>query len=131
MFSGMETNAITREVIAAAIRIHSILGPGLLESAYRTCMRHEFFLRGLRYQAELPVEVHYLGLKVPHAYRVDFLVEDTVVVELKAVSKTLEVHNAQFLTYLKLAKRPVGLMINFNVVRLRHGIKRMVNNFAS
>ena len=125
----MKTNEITREIIAAGMRIHSTLGPGLLESAYRACMRHELNLRALRYQAELPVDVTYLGLIVRDAYRMDFLVEDTVVVELKAVRKTTENHEAQFLTYVKLSKRPVGLMINFNVLRLRHGIKRVVNNF--
>lgn len=125
----MEINEITREIIAAAIRIHSILGPGLLESAYRTCMRHELSLRGLHYQTELPVEVNYLGLKVQDAYRMDFLVEGTVVVELKAVSKTTATHEAQFLTYVKLSNRRVGLMINFHVLRLKDGIRRVVNNF--
>jgi GxxExxY protein len=126
----METNELTREIIAAAMRIHSILGPGLLESAYRACMRRELTLRGLQYQTEVPVEVNYLGTKVQEAYRMDFLVENVVVLELKAVSKTIETHEAQFLTYVKLSKRPVGLMINFNVLRLRHGIKRVVNNFV-
>jgi GxxExxY protein len=127
----MKTNEITREIIAAAIRIHSVLGPGLLESAYRACMRHELNLRGFRYQSELPVAVNYLGLEVENAYRMDFMVEDIVVLELKSVSKVTPEHKAQFLTYVKLSKRPVGLMINFNVTRLRHGIKRVVNNFVA
>ena len=127
----METIEITHQIIAAAMRIHSILGPGLLESAYRACMRHELNLRGLHYQTELPVSVNYLGLKVQDVYRMDFLVEGIVVLELKAISKMTPTHEAQFLTYVKLSKRPVGLMINFNVLRLRHGIKRMVNNFIS
>ena len=125
----METNEITRQIIAAAMRIHSILGPGLLESAYRACMCHELHLRGLRYQSELPVPVHYLGFVVEVGYRLDLLV-DLVVVELKAVSKTTPVHEAQLLSYLKMGHQSVGLLINFHVSHLRHGIKRMVNNFG-
>lgn len=127
----MHTNEITREVIAAAIRIHSILGPGLLESTYRACMRHELNLRGLKHQTEVPVSVTYLGLEVKNAYRMDFLVEDIVVVELKAVSKVTPEHEAQFLTYVKLSNHTLGLMINFNVLRLRDGIRRVVHNFRS
>lgn len=85
------------------MRIHSILGPGLLESAYRSCMRHELNLRGLRYHPELPVAVNCLGLEVQNAYRMDFLLEDIVVLELKAVSKVTQEHEAQFLTYVKLS----------------------------
>ena len=125
----METNVITREIIGAAIRIHSIMGPGLLESAYRACLRRELELRGLRYQSELALPIVYLGAVVDAAYRIDFLVEDTVIVELKAVSRTKPLHSAQLLSHLRIGDKHVGLLINFHVVRLRHGIKRIVNNF--
>jgi len=125
----METNEITREIIGAAMRIHSTLGPGLLESAYRVCLCRELELRGLRFQAEVALNITYKGVVVDAGYRIDLIVEDTVIVELKASARTAPVHEAQLLSYLRLGDKPVGLIINFHVASLRHGIKRMVNNF--
>jgi GxxExxY protein len=120
---------LTHEIISAAMEVHSTLGPGLLESAYRACLRHELKLRSLECQAEMALPVTYKGLTLDVAYRMDLLVENVVLVEVKAVSKTTEVHEAQLLSYMRLKRRPVGLMINFHVKHLRHGIIRMVNHF--
>ena len=125
----METNALTREIIGAAMRIHSALGPGLLESAYRVCLVRELELRGLQFRAEIALPVRYQGVIVDAGYRIDLLVEDTVIVELKASARTSPVHECQLLSYLRLAGKPVGLIINFHVEHLRDGIKRMVNNY--
>ena len=125
----METNEITHEVIGAAMDVHSVLGPGLLERAYRACLRHELELRGVAHLEEVDVPVTYKGLIVDIGYRVDLIVEDKVIVELKAVSQLLPVHESQLLSYLRMSKRPVGLLINFHVRHLRDGIKRMVNGF--
>ena len=125
----MNTNDVTRETIGAAMRVHTALGPGLLESAYRACLGRELELSGLHYQTEVPVAITYRGLTIPTAYRMDLLVEEAVVVETKAVSKITEAHQAQLLSHLRLTRRTVGLLINFHVRHLRHGIKRMVNNY--
>jgi GxxExxY protein len=125
----MDINALTREIIGAAMRIHSVLGPGLLESAYRACLCRELELRGITYQVEVALPVTYQGVATDAGYRIDLLVEDTVIVELKAVAKTTAVHESQLLSHLRLSGKTVGLLINFHNVRLRHGIKRMVNNF--
>lgn len=125
----MNTNAITREVIGAAMRVHTALSPGLLESAYRACLGRELELSGLRYEAEMSVPVTYRGLTLPTAYRMDLLVEDVVVVETKALSRITENHEAQLLSHLRLSQRTVGLLINFHVRHLRDGIKRMVNHY--
>ena len=125
----MNPNAITREVIGAAMRVHTALGPGLLESAYRACLGRESELSGLRYEAEVSVPVIYRGLTLPTAYRMDLLVEDVVVVETKALSRITGNHEAQLLSHLRLSQRTVGLLINFHVRHLRDGIKRMVNNY--
>jgi GxxExxY protein len=123
----MEMNDITGEVVRAAIKVHSALGPGLLESAYRTCLVHVIRSRGLRVASECPRPVVFDGVRIEVGYRIDLLVEDVVVVEVKAVQKLLPIHLAQLLSYLKLGGLPVGLLINFHVARLLHGIKRMVN----
>ena len=125
----MNTNAITRDVIGAAMRVHTALGPGLLESAYRACLCRELELRGLSFQTEVAVPVIYRGLTIPTAYRMDLLVEDVVIVETKALSRMTENHEAQLLSHLRLSRRTVGLLINFHARHLRHGIKRMVNNY--
>ena len=125
----MKTNELTHEIIGAAMKVHSVLGPGLLESAYRACLCHELSLRGLRWEKELPVPIHYLGLILEVGYRLDILVEDVVVVEVKAVSQTKEVHEQQLLSHLTMGRKSVGLLINFHVPHLRQGIKRMVNNY--
>lgn len=120
-------NQITEAIIGAAIEVHRALGPGLLESAYHECLCHEFSQSGLSFRKEVGVPVTYKDLKLDCGYRVDLVVEDMVIVELKAVEQILPVHHAQVITYLKLTGLPVGLLINFNVPLLKSGIKRMVN----
>jgi GxxExxY protein len=116
-------------VVDAAMKVHSALGPGLLESAYEACLAYELRTRGRRVLIQHPVPVEYRGISLEVGYRVDLLVDDVVVVELKAASKLLPIHEAQLLSYLKLSHRRVGLLINFHVPRLKDGIRRIVNNF--
>jgi GxxExxY protein len=118
---------ISRRVIGAAIEVHKHLGPGLLESAYEACLCRELDLKGIRYQRQVPVPVRYKGLDLDCAYRIDVLVEDLVIVELKAVDKLESIHEAQVITYLKLTDRWLGLLLNFNTCVLRDGIKRLVH----
>lgn len=124
----MHVNQITGAVIDAAMRVHSVLGPGLLESAYKACLIHELRKRGLSVASEVNMPLIYDTLKMDVGYRIDLLVENTVVVELKAVEAIAPIHQAQLLCYLKLSGKQVGLLINFNVLHLREGIKRLVNN---
>ena len=123
----MDINWVSGEIIDAAIKVHSALGPGLLESAYKKCLEHELRKRGLNVVSELPLPIVYDGVQLDVGYRLDHLVENSVVVEVKAVSKILEVHDAQLLSHLVLSRHKVGLRINFHVVRLKDGIRRMVN----
>jgi GxxExxY protein len=122
----VERDPRTEPIIGAAIEVHKQLGPGLLESTYEECLCHELHLRGIEFQRQLDLPVIYKGLKLDCGYRIDLLVNDTVVVELKAVEQLLPVHEAQLLTYLHLARKPVGLIINFNVPLLKDGIRRRV-----
>jgi GxxExxY protein len=124
----MDENGIATEVIGAAIEVHRILGPGLLESAYHDCLSHELKLRNVSFETEVPLAVEYKGLIVGQAYRADFLVEQKVLVELKTVDVLQPVHKAQLLTYLRLSKRKLGLLINFNVPVLHKGVQRVANN---
>jgi GxxExxY protein len=117
---------LTERIIGAAIEVHKELGPGLLESAYQACLAREFELSGLSFIQEKPLPVSYKGVKLDCGYRLDFLIEGKVVVELKAIDAIAEIHEAQLLTYLKLTGCKVGLLINFNVPILKQGIKRMV-----
>ena len=117
---------LTGQIIGAAIEVHRELGPGLLESVYQTCLARELSLREVPYEQEKPLPVEYKGIRLDCGYRLDFIVADKVVVELKAVDKMHPVHQAQLLTYLKLTGCRVGLLINFNVPVLKNGIKRMV-----
>lgn len=119
---------IARTVLDCAMRIHSALGPGLLETAYATCLSHELNKAGLQASREVSLPVVYDGLKLDAGYRLDILIEKSVVVELKTVEKLQPVHTAQLLSYLKLGGYKLGLLLNFNVVHLRDGIKRVVNN---
>ena len=116
---------LTGQIIGAAIEVHRELGPGLLESAYQACLAREFSLRNLPFEQEKPLPVEYKGARVDCGYRLDFIVAEKVVVELKAVNAVQKVHEAQLLTYLKLTGCRVGLLINFNVPVLKDGIKRM------
>lgn len=122
----MNINDITGLVIGSAMAVHRRLGPGLLESAYETCMVLELAERGLRFQRQYPLNFSYRGQTVDCGYRLDFVVEDQVIVELKSVSRLLPIHLAQMLTYIKLTDCPVGLLINFNVQFLKHGLRRVV-----
>ena len=125
----MDINEITGTIIDGAMKVHSALGPGLLESAYEACLVHELSKRGLKVQSQVGLPVSYDGVEIDVGYRIDVLVEDTVIVELKAVSAVAPIHEAQLLSYLRLSGKCVGLLINFNVLRLKDGIKRMVNNY--
>jgi GxxExxY protein len=124
----MEINDITNMVIGAAMKIHSAIGPGVLESVYRKCLQHELHKAGLAVQSELKLPVHYDGLVLESGYRLDLLVQDRVVIELKCVDALLPIHKAQLLTYLRLANKPLGLLLNFNVVHMRDGIRRILNH---
>ena len=124
----MELNEISGQVIGAAITVHRELGPGLLESAYESCLAYELRQRGLTVEEQIPVPVVYKGIKLECGYRLYLLVEKRIIVELKAVDALLPIHDAQLLTYLKLCKLRLGLLINFNVPILKNGIKRLLNN---
>jgi GxxExxY protein len=126
-----ELDRISYLIIQAAIEIHKALGPGLLESAYRTCMIYELRARKLQFVSELVVPVRYKELVLNGGYRLDLLVEDSVVVELKSLEVVLPVHRAQVLSYLRLMDKRLGLLINFNVDRLVVGVNRVVNNFGA
>ena len=124
-----EMNRITDIIISAAIAVHRELGPGLLESAYEACLVYELMQHGLSVERQKSVPVTYRGVKIDCGYRIDLLVEDKVVVELKAVERLEPIHEAQLLSYFKLSGYQIGLLINFNVRMLKQGIKRLVNKF--
>ena len=126
----MNLNQISSNIIEAAINIHSELGPGLLESVYLSCLVVELKQMGMKVEAEKPCPVVYRGQRInDQGYRIDLLVEDGVVVELKSVEKVRNVHKKQLLTYLRLSNKSLGLLINFNENLLKNGITRVVNNF--
>ena len=119
--------ALTEQIIGAAVDVHRALGPGLLESAYEECLCHELHLRGLTFERQVSLPVEYKGVKLDCGYRLDLIVQDQIVLELKCVEHILPVHEAQLLTYLKLTGKHVGLILNFNVATLtRGGIVRKV-----
>lgn len=124
----VEINEVTGRIIDAAMKVHSALGPGLLEGAYEACLRHELTSRGLEVKSQVFLPVEYDGLLIDAGYRLDLLVKDIVIIELKAVERLAAIHEAQLLTYLKLSRKKVGLLLNFNVVQMKDGIRRMVNN---
>jgi len=123
----INVNEITRRVIGAAIEVHRILGPGLLESAYEECLCHELQSKKIAYERQKPLPVEYKGVKLNCGYRMDVVVENMLVVELKTCENIEPIHKAQLLTYLKLSGLKVGLILNFNVPVLRDGIVRIVN----
>ena len=123
----MATNTTSGVVVDSAMKVHSALGPGLLESAYHACLAHELRQRGVKVLTQVDLPVVYDGKRIDVGYRIDMLVDDSVVVELKTVKKVLRVHEAQLLSYLKLGGFRVGLLINFHVDRLKDGIRRMIN----
>ena len=120
---------LTGRVIGACIEIHKHLGPGLLESAYEESLCHELSLAGLHFERQKPLPVAYKDVKLDCGYRLDVVVENKLIVEVKTVEQVLPVHEAQLLTYLKLSGLPLGLLINFNVPILKQGIKRLANQF--
>jgi GxxExxY protein len=122
-------NELTERVIGACIEIHRALGPGLLESAYEECLCHELSIAGISFERQKPLPVHYKNVKLDCGYRLDLVVDQKIIVELKAVENLMPIHEAQLLTYLKLSGLTLGLLINFNVAMLKQGIKRIVNNF--
>ncbi len=122
----MQINDITHEILDSAYKVHSALGPGLLESAYRTCLVYELRKKGLFVEEEKPLPLIYEEVKLECGYRIDILVEQQVVVELKTVEAFTDVHTAQVLTYLKLSKNHVGLLLNFYTKSLKDGIKRLI-----
>jgi GxxExxY protein len=123
----MKPNPASRRVIGAALKVHSALGAGILESAYQTCMCKQLAEDGLHFQHQVRLPIVYSGVELSTAYRVDFIVENCLMVEIKCVEKLLPVHRAQLLAYLRLSGFKLGLLINFNVPHLRHGIKRVIN----
>jgi len=124
----MDENEITGIIVSAAIEVHRLIGPGLLESVYHSCMKKELINRGLSFESEVPLSVKYKGEIFQDVYRLDLLVESKVVIELKAIERLADMHRAQLLTYLRLSNKKLGLLINFNESTLKAGLKRVVNN---
>ena len=122
----VQNDALTEQIIGAAIQVHRELGPGLLESAYETCLCHELSLNSLKIERQKPIPIFYKGIRLDAGYRLDLVVENQVIVEIKAVSDLLPIHEAQLLSYLKQVGGGRGLLINFNVKLLKHGIRRLV-----
>ncbi len=125
------SNELSKDIIAAAIEVHKALGPGLLESAYQMAMAQELSLRKLPFLSELALPIEYKGRTLEAGYRIDFLVDNVVVVELKSVDSLAPIHEAQLLTYLRLSGHWLGLLINFNVPILKRGIKRLVHGLPN
>lgn len=125
----LQIDEITGQIIAGAIKVHSVLGPGLLESAYEACLAYEIQKRGLALERQKSLPVIYDGVTMDLGYRIDILVDHRVVVEVKAVERQLPIHEAQLLSYLRLSGMKVGLLLNFHVLHMKEGIKRMVNHF--
>ena len=123
----MQINDITGEIIGCCVEIHKELGPGLLESAYEECLAYELTHAGLLFERQESIPVRYKEIHIEYGYRMDFVVEGQVIVELKSVESLSSVHTAQILTYMKFAKMNAGLLINFNVSMLKNGIKRFIN----
>jgi GxxExxY protein len=122
----MDFDPLSQRVIGLMIEVHRHLGPGLLESAYQVCLAHELHAAGMNFMAEVPLPVRYKGMELDCAYRMDLVVERSLVVEIKAAEALLPIHEAQLLTYLRLSGHKTGLLVNFNVPLLRQGLKRLV-----
>jgi GxxExxY protein len=125
--NSVDLNALTEKIIGCAIKVHRVLGPGLLESAYEVCLAHELEKAGLSLERQIALPVVYDGIRLDAGYQLDIVVEDEVILELKAVEQLMPIHEAQLLTYLRLKNRKIGLLLNFNVTLLKNGIKRIVN----
>jgi GxxExxY protein len=124
----MHINEISGAAVDAALRIHSELGPGLLESVYEVLLAHELKERGFQVERQVPVSIQYMGIQFEEGYRLDLLVENLVIVEIKSVEEVLPVHKKQLLTYLRLTKKSLGLLLNFNVDLMKNGITRIANH---
>ena len=124
---GMSENEISFQIIGAALKLHKILGPGLLESVYEATLAYDLKEMGLKVETQLPVPLQYKEIKMEHSFRMDMLVENKVVVEIKSVERLMPIHFSQTLTYLRLTDRKLGLLINFNSVLLKDGVQRVVN----
>jgi GxxExxY protein len=122
----MEVNEITRTIIGCAIEVHKQLGPGLLESAYEECLAFELEQKGIHFERQKALPIQYKSIQLEYGYRIDLLVEDCVVVELKSVEALNPIHDAQILTYMKFSEKKIGLLINFNVLILKDGLKRLI-----
>lgn len=122
-----QENDISGKIIGAAIEVHRKLGPGLLESAYEECLCCEMALRGIKFERQVPLPLNYKGVDLDCGYKLDLLVEDKVIVELKSIETLEPIHDAQLLTYLRLRNAWLGLIINFNVIMLKDGVRRLVN----
>ncbi len=123
----MELNDLSEKIIGCAIKVHRTLGPGLLESTYEVCLMHELRKAALKAERQVEFPVFYDGMRLDAGYKLDVLVEDTIILELKSVENLLPIHEAQLLTYLKLANKKLGLLINFNVTILKNGLRRKMN----
>lgn len=126
----MEQERIASEIVDTAIKVHTKLGPGLLEGAYEACVVYELTKRGLTVRSQVPMPVRYDDIVLDIGYRLDILVENEVVLELKAIEKFLPIHNAQLLSYLRLGNYRLGFLLNFNTVHMRDGIKRVINGYV-
>src|SRR3990172_215534 len=126
-----ELNSVSEKIIGCAMRVHSTLGPGLLESVYEVCLVHELKKSAIKFERQVALPIRYNEVKLDAGYRLDLLVDDKVVVELKAVERLEPLHTAQLLSYLRLGNYALGLLLNFNVVHMRTGIKRIINSISS
>lgn len=124
-----ELNQIGGEILDAAFQVHKLMGPGLLESVYQACLAEEFNSRRIQYQEEVMLPLFYKGKKLQKFFKIDFLIENQIIIELKAIEIILPVHEAQLISYLKLSNKKLGYLINFNTPLLKDGFKRFVNNF--
>ncbi len=124
--SSVKSNQVTQKIIHCAMKVHSHLGPGLMESSYETCLEYELKAAGLHVSRQITLPIQYFDQAIEAGYRIDLMAENEIIIEIKAVEKIMPIHQAQLLTYLKLAKKTVGLLINFNVPHLRDSIKRFI-----
>ena len=124
----MELEQIARQIVHCAIKVHKTLGPGLLESVYQKCLAYELERVGLTVPCEVPVQVHYGNVEIDAGFRADMIVENSIIIENKTVEHIAPIHEAQLLTYLKLTNFNIGFILNWNVILMKNGIRRMVNN---
>jgi len=123
-----DRDELTREIIGAAIDVHRLLGPGLLESTYEECLAFELQDRGMKFQRQLEIPIRYKGRQLKIGYRIDLLIDRQIIVELKSVQSIEPIHEAQLLTYLKLSNKRCGLLLNFNVPMMKQGVRRLLND---